>query len=254
MLFKETTGEGKDVVVIHGWSCDHRHMRPIVDLLSPHYRVTNVDLPGMGQSDWGDSIESIADIANILLPHLPEKAVYVAWSFGGLVAASIAARYPERVERLVGISTTPKFVEEDGWPGVPQPGFKASFSEVKRVGLKAFLKSMYDMEFASFEPKPDTYHYLLGLLEDIDEDKAEALLKGIDICDETDLRKAFAKINCPIDLIYGDKDSVVPVAAYALMKALSKNVALHPIVNAQHLVFYTHSKIFSETLSKILSV
>ncbi|WP_423064050.1 alpha/beta fold hydrolase [Candidiatus Paracoxiella cheracis] len=41
-VYKQVFGEGEDVVLIHGWGCDLRHMQPIVDMLSPNYRITNI--------------------------------------------------------------------------------------------------------------------------------------------------------------------------------------------------------------------
>ena len=73
-IFKEVTGQGDDVVLLHGWGCDHRHMQPIVELLSKHYRVHNFDLPGRRDSDWDTNIKSIHDFADVLLPELPEKS------------------------------------------------------------------------------------------------------------------------------------------------------------------------------------
>lgn len=160
-IYKTVTGKGEEVVLIHGWSCDHRYMQPISNLLASHYRVTNIDVPGCGKSNWQTKFKSIHDIADALLPHLPDQAVYIGWSFGGLLALSIAARYPERVKRIVGIATSPKFIEDKNWLGLPQPGFKESFlPEIQKLGLYQVFKNIYDAEFSSFDPKPREYHQL----------------------------------------------------------------------------------------------
>jgi len=100
-IFKEVVGQGQDIVILHGWSCNHRMMQPVVNQLSARYRITAVDLPGTGQSDWAPETQSIHDIADQLLPELPAHAIYIGWSFGGLTSISIAARYPERVKRFI---------------------------------------------------------------------------------------------------------------------------------------------------------
>src|SRR5689334_4068938 len=115
-VYKQVTGQGDDVVLLHGWGCDHRYMQPIADALNTSYRVTNVDLPGRGQSHWEDHITNIHDIADLVLPYLPQQATYIPWSFGGLVTLSIASRYPERVKRIIGVTTSPRFVEDTNWP------------------------------------------------------------------------------------------------------------------------------------------
>ena len=62
-VFKQVSGQGQDVVILHGWGCNHLHMDPLVEILAGHYRVTAIDLPGRGQSTWDNTIDTIHDIA-----------------------------------------------------------------------------------------------------------------------------------------------------------------------------------------------
>ncbi len=250
-VYKEVHGHGKDIVLIHGWGCDLRHMQPIVDLLS-NYRVTNIDLPGRGKSDWQANIKTIDDIADIILPYLPEKAIYIPWSFGGLVTLSIASRYPERVERIIGVATTPKFVEANNWPGVPKPGFQAGFNEIKTLGFNDFFTAYYDIEFLGFDPKPAAHQQLIQLLQNTPQQDLEILLKGVYLCDEADYREAFQSLQCSIDLILGGKDSSVPRQLHAAIKQLNPAVKLHVIPKAQHMFFWTHPVEFANKLQTIL--
>ena len=41
-------GEGKDVVLLHGWGQNIEMMKPLGDNLSDHYKITIIDLPGFG--------------------------------------------------------------------------------------------------------------------------------------------------------------------------------------------------------------
>lgn len=193
MIYKEVSGKGEEVVILHGWSCDHRYMQPLVDFLSDRYQVTNVDLPGCGQSDWGAHIKNMHDVADLLLPHLPHKAAYIGWSFGGLVSISIGARYPKRMKRFIGITTTPKFVGEEEWPGLSKSGFKG---KIEQVGFRAFFQKYYEMEFSGFDPKPAEYQTLLRMLENL-KINLDILMQGIDIVDATDLRKEFQTLRLP---------------------------------------------------------
>lgn len=249
-IFKEVSGQGEDVVILHGWGCDHRHMQPIVDQLKDRYRVTNFDLPGRGKSDWNENIQNIHGIADQLLPHLPKQAIYIGWSFGGLITTSIAARYPEKVVRFVGVTTVPKFIADDQWPGFPLPGFKAAIPEVKRKGVKDFFSSVFDHEFSTINPKPENYHKLMALLDNAV--NLDILFKGIDICDATDLRTEFKSLKCPIDLIFSEKDESLPIVLAEEVKHLNSNVTIHTIPEANHMVFWTHPKEFNKTLNGIL--
>lgn len=255
-IYKTVKGHGKDVVLIHGWCCNHQHVQPIADELVKNFRVTSVDLPGSGDSDWNSNIKTIHDVADQLLDVLPKQAIYVGWSFGGLVSLSIAARYPERVARFVGIGTTPKFIADadNTWPAIPLPGFQAIFEqELGKQGFKAFFQSYYNNEFRDFNPKPENYSKLMSLLDEADKFDMDVLFQGIKICDVTDLRKEFSSLQCPIDLILGDQDTSVPVAIHKYIAALNPLVKIHLLIGAQHMPFWTHPEKFTAILHAILA-
>lgn len=252
-IYKNITGNGKgeSIVILHGWGCNHQHMQPIVDQLSQQYQVINFDLPGRGKSAWNPKIETIHDIADQLLDHLPEKATYIGWSFGGHIAMSIASRFPERVEKIVGIATTPKFIEDKNWLGVPQPGFIAGFGEIKKIGAAPMFTQFYNSEFAHYEQKPKAYHELLALLNN-DEINLDILLKGVNIIDHSDLRKEFSNIQCPIELILGGKDDNVNIENIPSIKALNSRVNIHVIPEAKHVPFWVYPNEFNHILKSIL--
>lgn len=250
-IYTEVEGSGKDIVLLHGWGCNHHHMRPLVEHLSDRFRVTNVNLPGCGESDWQD-IKTMHDIADHILPVLPPSAIYIGHSFGGMVAASIAARYPERITHFIGIATTPKFIADESWSGVPQPGFKSGFNVNNMHEFKALMRSMTEAEFEPINPKPPAYQEYMDIIDTKLERSIAPLLQGIDIIDATDFREEYQKINCKIDLILGGKDACVPQDAYSNIRKINPNITLHVVDDAQHLVFATHPTPFYEILDKLL--
>ena len=48
----EQHGSGEDVLVLHGWGASMQTMRPVIDALKDIYRVTALDFPGFGSSDF----------------------------------------------------------------------------------------------------------------------------------------------------------------------------------------------------------
>ncbi len=252
-IYTEVKGQGEDIVLIHGACASHEDMAPVVESLVSRYRVTNVGLPGSGHSDWDPAIGNIHDIADAILPVLPQQAIYIGWSFGGLVSQSIAARYPTRVKRFIGLGTTPKFIAAQDWIGFPQPGYHALVSPIlEEKGLLAFLKSCYDHELTQTKPKPEIYDQAQKICDARVEISREVLDKLLKICDATDLREAFKSIDCPIDLILGDQDQNVPQAAWAKIQALNPKVCIHEIKGAEHISFWTHPEAFKKILQEIL--
>lgn len=99
----EPDGE-KAVVCIHGVAQHGGVFSPLAERLSANgYSVTAVDLRGHGESGrkppWNvathvqDLLETLDDIG-------VERAIWIGHSFGGLLAAAVAAQVPDRVEAL----------------------------------------------------------------------------------------------------------------------------------------------------------
>lgn len=253
-IFKDITGTGQDVVIIHGGGASHLDMVPIAKKLAPHYRVTNIDLPGTGQSMWDPNIHNIHDLADYTLKELPKKAIYIGWSFGGLIAQSIAARYPARISHLIGIASTPKFIEANDWPGFPQPGYSSIVTSLLKEGneAKSFLEMFYEYDFEPINPKPPAYYEAKKIWTQPSTLSNEMLLVRMNMVDKTDLRELFKSIKCPIDLILGGEDPNVPKALFAKIKELNPFVKIHEIQESRHAPFWTYPEKFNEILDRIL--
>ena len=100
----EVTGSGPPLILLHGLSGSGRWWGRNVPALAAHYRTYTVDLPGFGQSRrvrWSrldDTADRLADW--IETEGLP-RAHIAGHSLGGAVAARLASRHADRVDRLV---------------------------------------------------------------------------------------------------------------------------------------------------------
>ena len=250
-IFKEVFGHGEEVILLHGWALDHRFLQPLISHLKDRFHITTVDLPGCGWSEWSPNLRTIHDMADLLLPFLPKSAIYIGSSIGGCIAMSIAARYPERVKRLIGVGTTPRFLEAKNWPGAPEPGFSVNNNMIREMGIKAFMQKVIEMEFSGFASKPSAYYELLKFLDE-KVIKLETFLKGIDILDTLDLRQEIQSLKCPVDLVFGEDDTFVPVAVAEAIRKLNPQIQTHIITKAYHTPYLTHPKEFDNLLDQIL--
>jgi pimeloyl-ACP methyl ester carboxylesterase len=98
------SGQGPAVVLIHGFASSLFTWSEIVGPLSPSHDVIAVDLPGFGRSDLPPSLTA-AILPGVVLGLMDDlgvaRATLVGHSMGGAVAAVVAARHPDRVDRLV---------------------------------------------------------------------------------------------------------------------------------------------------------
>jgi haloalkane dehalogenase len=107
-------GTGEPVVMVHGnpsWSFYYRNL---VTALSANYRCIVPDHIGCGLSDKPDDIDYEYTLKNriddleALLDSLAvkEKITLVVHDWGGMIGMGYAARYPERIKRLVILNTS----------------------------------------------------------------------------------------------------------------------------------------------------
>ena len=250
-IYTQTIGTGKDIVILHGWgACSHKTIMPIVTMLQDHYRVTVIDLPGRGNSDWNNNIHTIPDMAESIMPVLPDKAIVIGWSFGGQIAMALAANHSGRVERLICFGSTPKFVADAHWPGIPKPGFQAAFNEVKK-DAEAFFRQGCEAEvegMANATQLAKTMHK--ELIDEIG--NTDIMFKGVLMIDASDMRELFSNLQCPIDMVYGELDPAIPTSQHQQVEQLNSNVHSHIINDARHFFFFTHPAETRSVLQQIL--
>jgi pimeloyl-ACP methyl ester carboxylesterase len=103
------SGSGPAVLFIHGILGSQRQWSRLVDDMDDHHRVVVPDLFGHGDSakPLGDySLSSHAAAMRDLLDHLGiERVTLVGHSLGGGIAMQFFYLFPERVERLVLVSS-----------------------------------------------------------------------------------------------------------------------------------------------------
>jgi pimeloyl-ACP methyl ester carboxylesterase len=103
------SGEGPTILFLHGLTGSHRNWEHLVEKLNSDHRVLAPDLFGHGASEklMGDySLGAHAATLRDLLDRLDiDRVTLVGHSFGGGIAMQLCYLFPERVERLVLVSS-----------------------------------------------------------------------------------------------------------------------------------------------------
>ncbi|TMC61942.1 MAG: alpha/beta hydrolase, partial [Chloroflexota bacterium] len=122
-LYYEIHGTGKPLIMLHGGFGTFEMFTALSPALALDHQVIGVDLYGHGRTAITDRpirFEQMADDIAGLIHHLGlEKADLLGYSLGGTVALQTAIRHPERVDKLVVISTPFK---RTGWHPETQTG------------------------------------------------------------------------------------------------------------------------------------
>jgi len=107
-LYYETHGRGRPLILLHGGLGSSEMFGPVLPLLAERHQVVAVDLQGHGRTadiDRPIDVRLMADDIAALSDHLGlDRPDLVGYSLGGGVALHTAAKYPNKVRRLVVVS------------------------------------------------------------------------------------------------------------------------------------------------------
>lgn len=246
-LYTNTLGEGPDLVLLHGWAIHSGIWAPLLPMLTQHFRVTLVDLPGFGLSAPLPGDYHLPEVTQRIIEAVPSPAIWLGWSLGGLVTLSAAIQYPNALTQAVLVTSSPKFIAAADWPGLSLASlqqFVHNLNQDYHTTLTRFitsqlLQSEHSQELkalvkAAWHGKPPS---LTGLLQ------------GFKMIREADLRPELAKITCPALYIFGRSDALVPVAVSEQISQWHPTAEIAVIRRAGHAPFLSHPETFLELVT-----
>jgi pimeloyl-ACP methyl ester carboxylesterase len=213
----DTGGDGRPVVLIHGWPLSGASWSEQVPALSDGgYRVVTYDRRGFGDSDPGDSYGYDAlsdDLANVISDLDLSEVTLVGFSMGGGEVARYASRHGvDRLHSVVLAAAVPPFLlqGEDN----PDGPLTQDAADGMRSGLEDDRDAFFDGFMTQFFSAGDD-------LEVTEEQRQEALalcrrsdqgaaLGCMEAFATTDFREDLAAITVPALVLHGDSDGIVP--------------------------------------------
>lgn len=124
-IYYEIIGEGKPIIMIHGFSPDHRLMSECMEPIlrkKDGYKRIYFDLPGMGKSESAEWINNADDMLNIIIEFINriipnENFLLVGESYGGYMSRGILHRMRDRIDGIALIC--PVIIADDKKRSVP---------------------------------------------------------------------------------------------------------------------------------------
>ncbi len=206
----EQRGSGPDIVMLHGWSMHSGVWHQLADRLAETFTLHLVDLPGHGHSEWQPGDFDFASLLPALDQQTPDKAVWMGWSLGGLISLALAQRFPQKMKKLILMAATPRFIEDDNWPCAMAPAVFEDFAGNLDVNQQQTLQRFLMLQAKGAEQSRDTIRQLSQQLAQQHTPHPDALRGGLTYLLEVDMRQALADISCPVQLILGDRDTLIP--------------------------------------------
>jgi pimeloyl-ACP methyl ester carboxylesterase len=185
-IYHEVHGAGDPLIVLHGGVTAIAGIESLLPGLGARRQVIAVELQGHGRTSDSDrplSFESMADdVAGLMAEIGVDRADWMGYSLGGGVALRGVIRHPDKVRRLVLVSTP---FARNGWdPEV--------LVQMAHMGPAA--EGMKQSPFATLYPKVD-WAVLFAKLQDL-------------LQQDYDLSREVAAIRSPTMLAFADADAI----------------------------------------------
>lgn len=239
------------IVILHGWAKDmsgkkYDAIKKILE--SQGYRVYVPDLPGFGSNTvkkeelfFDDYVSFVYDyIATILKTTKEKKVILLGHSFGGRVAIRFTSLYPGKIKMLL----------LTGASGIlrPLPSLKKKIVFALTKGVKPFFLVPPLSLFYKFFRK--LVYYSIG---EMDYYKAGSLTQTFKNVYKVSVADDLQKINVPTLIIWGEKDTITPLADGEYMHTHINNSKLVVMPDASHKLPYENPKKFTHAVLSFLS-
>lgn len=166
LAFRDTGGEGRPVLFLHGFAGDRRDWADISERLSASIRAIAVDFPGHGETGMIDeehfAMPNCASAVIAVLDHLDvHNCDLVAYSMGGRLALYLLVHHGDRFGRTVLESTTAGIIDEEERRARRKLDEQRA-REIERSSLTAFFMKWYEQPmFAGMGLQRDRFESLL---------------------------------------------------------------------------------------------
>ncbi len=241
----------KCVVLLHGYLESMYVWDDFAPLLTPSVRVITVDIPGHGISEVKGEVhtmEMVADVLHQMLKSLEiERVTMVGHSMGGYVALAFCARYPEQLDGLVLLSSTPNpdteakrenrrreiaLVRAGKKDALARVAPEAGFAEQNRRRLRSYIDDLTEC---------------VHITED---DGIVALLGGM--MERADQNEMLRKSAVPQLFILGKKDGYIPVEVAEEIVANHPQAQVAWLEESGHMGFIEEPEACAEALLKFV--
>lgn len=261
-LYVKDWGQGRPVVLIHGWPLSADSWDPIaVPLVEAGHRVIAYDRRGFGRSDqpWdGYDYDTFADDLAAVLDAADAKQGVSLIGFsmgGGEVARYLSKHGAQGVDRvgLIG-SIVPYMLQTDDNPnGVPQSTFddmEKQMRDDRAAFFQSFFKDFYGVGMIS-QPVSD------GIVENSVQVAMQAGLRptlaAAKAFATTDFRGDLSAFTVPTLIVHGTSDKTVPIDATAREAARAiPNATLIEYDGSAHGVFASDRERLTDDLLQFL--
>lgn len=236
-------GEGKPIVLMHGWGCDTATLASIEKVALESHRVINIDFPGHGKSPEPPEVWGVEEYTQVLEEIVKaeqlEHPSLLGHSFGGRVGILYSSRHHD-VDKLILVDA---------------------------AGIKPKRSAKYYLKVYSFKLMKRWLYLTLGKKEaEARLDAMRAKAGSSDYANATprmrailskvvneDLKSVIPSITASTLLIWGENDTATPISDARYMEAHIPGAGLVAFPGCGHYSFLDNPMQFAAVLRSFLN-
>jgi non-heme chloroperoxidase len=214
---RDTGGDGRPVVLIHGWPLSGASWSEQIPVLhEAGYRVVAYDRRGFGDSDPGDSYgyDALADdLHNIITDLDLSEVTLVGFSMGGGEVARYAGKHGvDRLHSVVFAAAVPPYLlQGDDNPDGPltqeaADGMRSGLEEDRDGFFDGFMRQFFSAG-DDLKVSEEQRQEAVAMCRKSDQEAALGCMQSFAT---TDFRADLESVSVPTLVIHGDSDGIVP--------------------------------------------
>jgi pimeloyl-ACP methyl ester carboxylesterase len=213
-------GSGSPVVFIHGLAGSWQNWLEQLPVFAREHRVIAFDLPGFGESEmpaekitisgYGRFVEALLDELGV------SSAAVVGNSMGGFIGIELAIRFPQRVERLVLVSAAGLSIE---YQRNERAVALLNTLDARLAAYTGWVASRSD----ALARRPGSRRMIFGIVahradllpgplvaEQVRGSGKPGFVPALDALTDYPIRDRLGEIACPVLIVWGSEDKLVP--------------------------------------------
>jgi len=259
-------GKGDPIILIHGIGGKKETWIAQIAELSNHFRIITFDMRGVGKSDRPNipyTMEMLADDIIGLMDYLKiDKTHIIGRSLGGMIAQYFALKYPEKVQKLVLMTTNPRVPDEKAAELIEKGRIK-EIKLLKENPEKSFWQNSRLLFHKNFRKKmkenPEKKFYGIFTTKDLIEQSTKNPSRPQDIENLShtlrshDILDQIHNINQDTLLISGSHDRLTPKISMMEIHKRIPNSKIQVIENSGHFLHLSHALEVNKILIEFLT-
>ena len=246
-IYIDDIGSGFPLVLVHGYLGSSEMWSLQKEFLSKHFRVITPALPGFGESYKAKSLNSINQIAKLLLKLIKEKKInefhLIGHSMGGMIAQEMVKISENKIQKLICFSTG----SVGDIPGRFET-MNTTRDRLKKDGLKKTMSRVPQNWFLKGD-KAQYYYFCENAVKNISIETADNALIAMKNWRGYENLK---NIKQDTLIIWGDKDISYNLDQVETLKNNIPNSKLEIFKDCSHNVHLEKPKKFNEIVKKFL--